>query len=297
MTVKFRLLGAGIVASVMLSACGSSTSSSLNTLVGSLGASANLQVTLTAQASGGSSAKVQSILKDITIGMNFSNPSGGALSDSSGKANTEITASYKGNIILDLRGVGTNAYLKVDVSSLTSVPGFKIPTSELTAFQLLFGGRWFEIPSTLVSSLAPATRATTASAAKERATITRVIDAITKVIDSGKVNDLGHGKFSETGTLLSIAKAVSSSVKGLGSTGTRKAATVQGTYKLTISTSGSTATGASINVTGPKDAGGKHSATVTALFAHDNVVVSAPSGATVLTPGMIASLFTTGFGK
>ena len=289
--MKIKFLGIAAVASLALAACGGSTSSSLNGYVASLGGSPNLQVTFTGDVAGPSSAKASSVLHMLSFAMNFSSVDGGNLSDSNGKANTEITVSVGGTNFFDVRGVGSNLYLKVNVTALGTIPGIKLPAAQLAAFQVLFGGRWFELPSTVLNSLVPTTQANRAKAVEDHTVITNVIDQITKIIDNAKVHDLGHGKFSETGSLLSIAKAVDSAIAGLGKVSPAAGAHLSGTYELTISTSGSTATGASVKITEAHSPSGITSVMLAATFAHANNVVSAPSGATLLSKSMLGSLF------
>ena len=133
-------------------------------------------------------------------------------------------------------------------------------------------------------------QASRAKAVEDHTVITTVIDSITKIIDNAKVHDLGHGKFSESGSLLSIAKAIDSAITGLGKVSPASGAHLSGTYELTISTSGSTATGASITLDKPDSSSGITSVTLSATFAHANDVVSAPTRVQVLSKSLINSL-------
>jgi hypothetical protein len=289
-SMKLKVLGVALISSLALSACGASTSSSLNGYVASLGGSANLQVKLTADFSGASSAAASKILKELTFDMNYSSPDGGALSDSSGKANTEITASVKGKVLLDLRAIANNLYVNVNVDALGSLPGTNLSARQLASFQLLFGNRWFELPSSILKSALPTSTAAKAKSNEDRVVATKLIDQITQIIDNGKVTNLGHGTYSETGTILSIAKAMKSAVSSFAPVGTPTAANAKGTYKLTLSTSGSNATAASISITAPNGTKGNATGTLIATFTHNKVIVSAPANATVLSSKLLQSL-------
>jgi hypothetical protein len=67
---------------------------------------------------------------------------------------------------------------------------------------------------------------------------------------------------------------------------------VPGTYTLTLTNSGSVATGGSISITAPEGSGSPGNATVTltAAVTHDNDAIVAPTNATVITPALLQQL-------
>ncbi len=276
-----------VVASLGLSACGSSTKATINESVASLGASTYLQIHLTGAVSGAGMASAQKVLKGMSVDMRYQNPSGGPLSQANDKVNGEVVFNVAGQAFADIRVVDSNVYLKVDLSSLTSIPGLNVTPAQLASAQLLLGGRWFELSKDLLTSLAaPSAAASKARAAANQAVARRVIDAIVGVIDSTPAKALSGGGYSETGTLKSIADAVAPTIQSITHS-TKGPGSVKGTYTLTLTTSGTTATGASISITAPNGSKGDATVSLSATVAHANDAVAAPSGATLITPALL----------
>jgi hypothetical protein len=198
--------------------------------------------------------------------------------------------------LADIRAIGGNDYLNIDLTSLSALPGVNLPASELAALQLVIGGRWFEIPKSLIASVAHKdTTATKAQVAADVAIERKIIDAIAKVIDNAPAKALSGGGYSETGTLASIVKAVWPTIASVTKTTIpASTAAVKGTYTLTLTNDGSTATGASVTITAP---GGNPQITSIGLVAtitHDSGTISVPSGATVITPALLKQLEASG---
>ena len=294
--MKRALIVGVVVSALALSACGggsspsSSKTASFKTSLASLGASANLQVSATASFAGAGSTTAETVLKQLSFTFDFSNPSGGALSQSNGQANIDITAKIGSATFLDLREIDSNLYFKADVTALSKLSGVKISSQELAAVQLVFGGRWFELPKSVLNALIPAKDASKAEDAESSAIEYKVIDDITKALDAGTHMSLGNGSYSESGTLLSIDEAVLPTLDSVQHVSTPTGTSAKGTYSITISGSGSNATGATISITAPNNALGNATAVVSATFAHANDSVSIPSGATVITPALIHQL-------
>jgi len=295
--VRKTLLLLGVVASTLaLSACGTTTKATIDQSVASLGAQSSVQIHLTATATGTATTQAQAILKLVSVDLNYVNPSGGALSQATSTLDQEITINVGSKTLADIRGIGGNDYLNIDLTSLSSLPGVNLPASELAALQLIIGGRWFEIPKSLIASVAQKdTTATKAQVAADVAIERKIVDAIAKVIDDGHAKALSGGGYSETGTLASIVKAVWPTVASLTKTTLpASAASVKGSYTLTLTTSGSTATGASITITSP---GGEPQITSVGLVAtitHNAETIAVPSDATVITPALLKQLETSG---
>ena len=276
-----------LVASLGLSACG--VSASIKQSVASLGASSDVQVHLTAHFTGAGSAKAASILKQMSLDIRLTNPSGAPLSQSSEPADVEFIVNVAGTSLVDIRSVGGNAYVNLDLSSLSSIPGVNVTAAQLATAQLVVGGRWFELPKSLISTLVPTKAANAAKAAQDQAIGRTVLDEIAKVIDSSKYTTLAGGGYTETGTLQSIVNAIAPTILSLthASTGPGK---VKGDYTVTLTNSGSTATGGSISITAPNGSKGNATGTLTATVTHDSTPIVAPKGVTVITPALIKQL-------
>ncbi len=283
-----KLLVVGVVAaSLGLSACG--VKASIDQAVSSLGTTADLQVHLTGSASGPGTASMEKVLNVVAVDLNYSNPSGAALSQAGDNADVEVVIDVAGQTLVDLRQVDQNVYAEIDLDALSNVPGANISASQVAAAQLLVGGRWFEIPKSLLDSYLSASGATGAQSAKDEALARTIIDEVTHVIETAKYTTLPSGGYSETGSLASIEEAVLPTIEGL--TGSSAApATVRGSYALTLTLSGSTATGGSVTITTPSGGGGRDQVSLTASAAHADDTVSAPSGATVITPALVKEL-------
>jgi hypothetical protein len=280
---KLTLVAGLVVASVVLSACGSaSAKATLHELVGSLGSSPDLQVTLTASAVHTHSATAQKALGAVSVEMLFENPSGAALSNSGGNANTEFLVKVEGTPLLDLREVDGNLYAYVNVDAVSKIPGEKVSAAQLATANLLVGGRWFEFPKSLIDKVVPKSAASSAEAQKVRSIEAKLINKVVNVILTTPSTKLAGGGYTETGTLESIAAAVEPTVLGLAGRPSDSAAPVGGTYQLTVLTSGSTATGASISVTAKGATVG-----LAASFAHAGDAVSTPAHATLVGPNLL----------
>ncbi|HEV3328988.1 MAG TPA: hypothetical protein VGZ33_06280 [Acidimicrobiales bacterium] len=293
MRKSFLFCGA-VATALALSACGSSTTAkkeAIDQFVASFGSSADVQVHLTASFTGpttANSARVQKILKEVSMDVNVSNPSGAPLSQAAGKANSEILLNYGTTSFLAVREVDSNLYVKVDVSALASIPGVNISSSQAAEVQLVFGGRWFELPKSLFNSLVHTSKVPKAQLAADQATEAKVLDALSNLIDTTSYKTLSNG-YSESGTLSSVEKALAPAIPGLSSTATTSTAS-KGTYALTLTTSGSTVSGVSISVSGPYNKTTMATGSISATIAHAGVTIRAPSPVTAITPSLLASL-------
>lgn len=285
---KSVLVSGAVVAALALSACGSSSTTvkkqAINQFVASIGASPYVQVHLSASFKGPHSAKVTSVLNQVSFDVSASNPSGAALSQAAGTANTEISVNYGSKSVVTIREVDTSLYIMIDVAALATIPGIPLPASQVAAAQALFGGRWFELPKSEFNKLVGKSKAPKAKLAADQAAVSRIIDAISKLIDTTSYKTLANG-YSETGSLTSVEKALLPALEGVAQTTTPKA--VKGTFTLTLTTSGSTATGLSISVTGPYNGKGTATGTVSATIAHATKSITAPSSSTPITPSLL----------
>jgi len=283
---KLWIVGA-VVSSLVLAACG--VTASIDQAVSSIGASPNLQVHLTASASGAGSAQAQGVLSALSMDMRYSSTNGGALAQSGGLVNAEITVNSSTQTLLDVRQVDKNLYVQINVTALASIPGIGATAQQLAAIQLLIGGRWFEFPQNLLKSYLPTTTVSAARLSKEQAAARAMLDALSTLISNTPYKTLAGGGYSQTGTLDSVVNAVLPALNGL--TGKSLApSSVKGTYTMGFSMSGATATGGSLSITAPNGTKGDATVRVDATLTHDAQSVSAPSGATVITPALLTEL-------
>jgi hypothetical protein len=285
--MKKFLIVAVAASALGLSACGATAS--LNGAVSSLGSSADLQVHFTASATGSGMAQAQPILNALSLDVNYANPSGSPLSQSGGKANVEIIVNAGGAPLVDLREVNDTLYLEVDVSALSNIPSVHLSSTDLAAAQLVLGGRWFEVPTSLLTSSFSQTSKIKADSAKEQAAAKKIADALEKLIDTTPYTTLSGGGYSQTGSLESVVKAILPTVESLGGS-SAGSSSVKGTYTLSLTTSGTTATGASITITAPNGTQGNASVTLTSTIAHASTSISAPANPTVVTRSMLQGL-------
>lgn len=284
---RLWVLGA-LVSSLVLAACGSTAS--IDQAVTSIGASANLQVRVTLSASGAGTASAQPYLKALSLVMDYSSVDASALSASAGHVNSQVSIDYQGQSLLDVRVVGTDIFLRADLSALASIPGTNIPAADLAAAQLLLGGRWFEVSESLISSYLPTTTISAAQANREVADARAVIDALSALIERTPYKTLSGGGYSQTGTLGSVEKALLPVISQITATPVPTPLT-KGTYTLRFTMSGSTATGGSVSITAPSS-GGNATVGVHAAITHDSTAVVAPVGATVITRALLTQLLT-----
>jgi hypothetical protein len=284
-----------VVASLGLSACGSGTKATIDSSIASLGAQPDLQIHFTASASGTGTAEAQKVLSVISMDTRYSTPSGGPLSQANGKANGEVIFNVGTKPLLDLRTIDSNIYVEIDLSSVNQIPGLPLTSqdqAELGALQLFLSNKWFEVPSKLITSEVPKSSASKAKAAQDQAIERKIFDALSKLIDNGHATALASGGYSETGTLESVLKAVLPTIASLDPSAASSAHTVPGTYTLTLTNAGSTATSGSISITAPEGSGSPGNATVTlkAAVTHDSDAIDVPANVTVITPALIQQL-------
>ncbi len=286
---KTSLVLGVVISTLALSACGTTTKATIDQSVASLGSQSTVQIHLTATATGPGTTQAQPILKLVSVDLAYVNPSGGPLSNDPTALDQEITINVGTKTLADIRGIDGNDYVNIDLTSLSTLPGVNLPASQLAAIQLVIGGRWFEIPKSLIASLAKKdTTATKAQVAADVALERKIIDAIAKVIDNGPATALTGGGYSETGTLASIVSAVWPTIASVTKTTIpASAAAVKGTYTLTLTNAGSTATGASVTISAPGDASQITSVGLVASITHNSDTIAVPSGATVITPALI----------
>jgi hypothetical protein len=285
--VKASWIAGFVVASLGLSACGATAT--IHSAVSSLGSSPDVQVHLTGTVSGVGTAQAQQILSAVSIDMEYSNPSGGSLSQAGSAVDSEITVNVGTQTLADVREVSGNVYLLVNVNTLSSIPTVTLPSSEISALQLVLGGRWFELPKSFIGSYVPATSTSTADTAKDQAAAKKIFDAISKLINTTPYTTLPNGGFSQTGSLENVLTTVLPTIESIEGT-TMHPTSVKGDYTITLTMSGATATGGSITITTPNGTQGNASIGLQATITHNSDSIVAPSGATIITKSLLKGL-------
>ena len=285
------LLAAG---SLGLAACGTSVQKTLKGAISSVGAQQYLQVRVNADVAGtgaqaASAAAVEKYAKLLSLTLSEQSTGGGAISTAGTALNQRLTLAVGSTPLLTLISIGSRLYVDLDFSTLASLPGVGVTTSELTGLQLLLGGRWFELPSTTLNRYVPKAEHSATNSSSQRQIEQRAMDALTKLIERTPSTSTGHG-YSQRGTLQSVVTALEPVMAQV----THRAATtthpVPGTYRLALSLSGGVATAAQVGVSVPGGHRGSMSVTLNATITHDATPVSAPSPVTVVTPSFLKGL-------
>lgn len=282
---KFFVVGA-VAASLALASCG--VSASLDQAVSSLGASPTLQIHLTASASGSQSTQAEKILGALSFDLNYSSPSGSPLSQVQGNANADIIVNAGSQQLVDLRSVANNVYVLLNVSALSNIPSLNVSPTEISALQLLLGGGWFEFPASLIAQYAPAAPSS-ATKEKYQAAELKAVSVLTSVIEAAPYTTLPSGGYAQTGSLESIVKAELPIIDSL--TGkTSDVTSVKGTYNVTLTMSGASASGGSIGITAPNGTNGDQTVTLNATVAHASSDIVAPTNPTIMTAAFLKSI-------
>jgi hypothetical protein len=288
------MIGGVVAASLGLSACGTSPAT-FNSAVSSLSSSPDAEIHLTATASGPGSAQAQKYLNAISLDATYVNPTGANLAQAT-SLDAEVTVNIGNSALLDLRTVGGNLYLLINASALQSIPSLPISANDLSAVDALFGGRWFELPKSLLNSYLATERAklkasgaTPPATAKEVQEEKSIVAALTKFIETTPSTTLAGGGFSETASLQAFVSALWPTFKSLDPSTVAEPSNVKGSYTLTLSTAGSTVTGGSISITAP-GTGGNDTVGLQATVTHNGATVAAPANPTVLSKSVLQGL-------
>jgi hypothetical protein len=277
----------GVVASLTLAACGSSAS--LDSAVSSLSASQYLQVHVTATYEGPDSQEVQPILSGLSLDVSEASTTGQPLAQSVGNINSEVDVKAGGQLLLSVRGIGTDIYLELDPQALSSIANLGLTAQKLAALELIFDNRWFDVPQSLIASLEPAGTPTAAQTANEQADAQELLASVTQLIEGSSYTTLPSGGYSQTGTLASVVKVVLPTLAKLEGHAIQ-VGPVPGSYTIAVTLSGSNATGGSIQVTAPDGNSGNATVGLVATVAHDAVTITVPTGATTVTKSLIQQL-------
>jgi hypothetical protein len=291
---KYWMIGGVVAASLGLSACGTSPAT-FNSAVSSLSSSPDVEIHLTATASGPDTAQAQKYLSAISIDATYVNPTGANLSQAT-SLNAEMTVNINNSAALDVRTVGGNLYVLINASALQGIPSLPISTNDLSAVDALFGGRWFELPKSLLNSYLNTERAKLKAegaappvTSKEVHEEKSIIAALTKFVESAPSTTLSGGGYSETASLQAFVNALWPTVKSLDPSSLAEPTDVKGSYTLTLSTAGSTVTGGSVSITAP-GTGGNDTVGLQVGVTHSGATVVAPANPTVLSESVLKGL-------
>ena len=295
MNVRFSLALAGLLSgSLALSACGNSVKQTIQGALHSVGAQPYVQMHLTASLSGtganaASAARYEAILAKLSYDVKEASTTGGAIADSKGHVNSDITINVSGAPLVHLIEIDKTLYVNIDFKVLSGFPELgSAVASELPVLQLTYGNRWFEVPSSLLTSYLPANSKAAAETTSQMAAETKLLDAITSVIEKGKYTTTGNG-YQETGSLDTLARALAPIVASLQHQAATPVGHNAGTYNVSLGLDGSTATSASVGITAPNGAGAM-SVELKASISHHNDAVTAPHAPTVITPQLLQGL-------
>lgn len=271
---------------------GGGSGASLTSLVQTVNSSSDLQVQLSASGTGFASAKVETLVKDFTVDFNFQSTNGGPLSTAGTNKNVEFIVNAAGTPLFDVRVIGSKIYVNLELTALSGLPGVNIPAATLQEVQLVFGGKWLEIPESLLTKNLPKSGATsTAKTAEDRAVATEVIAGLETALESASRTSLPGGGYKVSGTLLSLANALLPTIRQIDAKAKLPTANgAKGTYAVTVQESNSSLTSLMISVTAPIKAGQDATATTTLTFAHASTSISVPSNAQPISPALIKEL-------
>jgi hypothetical protein len=291
-TIKvLALLAAG---SLGLAACGAQAT--IDQAVASLGGSPYLQVQFTGSSASASpaGAPVAAALKDLSVTVDLASTNGANLSSAGTNYDSEAVIALSGTTVLDVRSIGGDLYAEIDLAPLAGLPGLGVSAGQLSAANLLLGGKWFEVPQSLLQALSAAHQPTASQVAQEKALESKVVDALTALVDNAPYTS-ANGTFSESGTLQSVVNALAPIFSSSSAVATSP---VTGTYTVSLSTSGASATGGTVTITSSGPAGAPTSSpetvTVNASVSHNTLAVATPSNPVIVTKSMLGQLSSLG---
>ncbi len=285
----FTLVGLLAAGALGLSACGAPAT--VDQAVTSLGASPYLQLHVTGSLSSTNPnlTKAAFQVKNLSLTLDLASANGANLSGAGSSVDGEARLAVAGTTVLDVRAIGTNLYVEIDPARLDALPGANVPEGVLAAADQMLQGRWFEIPQSLIDRFAAAHQPSAAQVARAQALARAVIAALASLVETAPSSS-SHGTFTETGTLQSVLDALAP-VLGVATGATP---TVAGTYSISLTTSGTTATAGSVTITSPSPRALGPSSPVTvsvdATANHESRPVVTPADAIVVTPSMLGQL-------
>lgn len=210
---------------------------------------------------------------------------------------SELSVSWRGQQLGQVRYVGKDIYVMLDVAHWASLP-LKLSASarnELARVDLVLGERWFEVPATVVRAAVAATKSlppATKRLPSPTALRVLVTGALAKFAGSLDLSEAplpgGNERFAERGTLGSLAGALSRADKALVARLGLATSAPNGTYYLQMSTAAGGQYMAQVEVAIAMAQ--KQSLTAELTFTHAASPVLAPANATLVTSSMLKGL-------
>lgn len=288
---NWKMASLGVVTSMSIATVG--FAGPVKTAVSSIDAQPYLQIHLTAKATGMGASAVKSarVINALSFDVDEQSTSGASIATSTNHVNERIDIKAGESTVATLISVGENLYVNVDISGLSKIPGVTLSRQELASAQLLFGGRWFEFPSSLILKNLPKTGVATAAQLTRTKLIKReLITALTKLLGQTQFTTSANGVYSKSGTISSVWDALAPILRRAGLNSSAPTTAPAGTYTATLTTSGATASGATLDLALQDGKSGHLNLNLAATFEHAVFNVAAPSGATVVTSAMLSSL-------
>ncbi len=288
---NWKMASLGVVTSMSIATVG--FAGPVKTAVSSIDAQPYLQIHLTAKATGtgASAAKSAQALNALSFDVDEQSTSGASIATSTNHVNERIAVKVGETTVATLISVGANLYVNLDISGFSKFPGVTLSPAELASAQLLFGGRWFEFPSSLILKNLPKTGLATATQVARTKTIKRELTtALTALLGRTQFETSANGVYSKSGSVASVWATLAPVLLRAGLKTSLPTTAPVGTYTATLTTAGTTATGASVALSVQDGKTGHLNLRLAATFEHAVFDVSAPSGSTVVTSAMLSSL-------
>jgi hypothetical protein len=275
------------VASLGLSAC--SIPVALSESQTTLGGSQFLQVHLTATLASAdpASTRFARALQNLTFDFNEQSLTGLPIKSSLNQVNQELVVSSGTSRVATFLEHKSNVYFNINFTTLSHVPGLTISAATMASLNLLLGERWIELPFPLIAQYAHSSAGLTLTRSSISSSENLLSNALVSILAEGTTSTTQG--FSETGSLTTLVDALATGLKTLGSS-FKPASKDLGTYSVSVTMSGTQATGATLKVVTPKAKYGRAIIHVFATFAHQAVSVETPTYPLVITPTLIKQL-------
>jgi hypothetical protein len=291
---KWKTVTLAAVASLGLSAC--SIPVAISEAQTTFGGSQFLQVHLTATLASADPASTNfaKALQDLTFDFNEQSLTGLPIKSSLNQVNQELVVSSGTSRVATFLEHKSNIYFNINLATLSHVPGVTISAATLASLNLLLGERWIELPFPLIARYAHSSASLTLTRSSISSNENLLLNAVVSVLAEGTTTSTTQG-FSQTGSLTTLVDALATGLKTLGSS-IKPATKDLGTYGVSVTMSGTQATGATLTVVTPQAKYGRAIVHVFATFAHQAVSVETPTYPLVITPTLIKQLGSNGGG-
>ena len=238
-------------------------------------------------APGVAAAKDAKFLQGLTFSIDTQTPPGAPFNSALSHAGQKLTIWRGATHLATLIDLKSNLFLRLNFTALAQVPGVRLSASEIAAGNLFLGGRWIEIPDSLVVKFAsPALRLKL----KKNSLVSgeyRTLNDLVSVLARGPVTTTATG-YSETGTLASLGTALSGVASSSGPD--PLPSKLKGSYSLSVTKTGTQPSSFNFSVTVPRGTLGAVTTRVAGTIAHRRVQVKAPDNPLVITSTLLRQL-------